>query len=198
MAASRSIAIFRLLQLLLLCCFSTGSSRRVPPTAVDSARQEFLRFESSLWSNIEGRPDPPSQWTIVTEFWQFAEEHLKSSWDEHKYAIINFHEWELLVRKLMQTEILFERFRNLLDDLVSVIVDDGEQRINDDFKKKLLDITKSILRNDSSFSLNDQFNFIELVMVKQALFYRALLVSFGVKYASPKMFLGRRNDSILY
>lgn len=44
-------------------------------------------------------------------------------------------------------------------------------------ERAILDICETVLRNDNVFSMSRIFQELELVMVKQTLYYRAMLVS---------------------
>lgn len=44
-------------------------------------------------------------------------------------------------------------------------------------ERAILDICETVLRNDNVFSMSRIFQEVELVMVKQTLYYRAMLVS---------------------
>lgn len=44
-------------------------------------------------------------------------------------------------------------------------------------ERAVLDLTDQVLRNDKTFSMSQIFQEIEAVMVKQTMYYRAMLVS---------------------
>lgn len=44
-------------------------------------------------------------------------------------------------------------------------------------ERAVLDLTEEVLRNDTTFSMSEIFRDIEYMMVKQAMYYRAMVVS---------------------
>lgn len=160
------------------CCFCCGGVQATTAReGVDHSRQTYFQLEKSLWKRIVNEDwSSPTTLAVVQDHRQFINQHLNSTWDQHKYSILTFHEWTTLVHKLMLTEELFVHFRQLLDSMASSSGSREEDPLSDAVSKVLLSIVD---RNPESgeFSLQDTFEEMELVMVKQALFYRALLVS---------------------
>lgn len=160
--------------LLLLFVHHTNGVQNVPKTFIDISREKYFQLEHSLWIRINESNIPLStQSTVVKEHRKFIDHHLNSTWDEHKYAIMNFYEWNMLLRKLMHMENLFQYFQQLMD----LLIHNEGKVIGEEVTSILRNIVNNNPPNTSNFSLIDVFNNIELVMVKQAILYRALLVS---------------------
>lgn len=178
--------------IILLATFATSvradsSYRRPPrlhaPIEIDAVREEYLSLEQSLWQHLDrstnNRNAEQQLRKIIDSHRRFVHQHMQSTWEEDKYQILNHYEWSLLERDLMQIEHLFGVFHNYLRA--------QHNNVEDIDEKSLMDVTENALRNDRTFSMARIFQDIELIMVKQTMYYRAMMVSLKVvvKKLSP-------------
>lgn len=173
-----------LLTLLLLClprievasAASSSSSlmpRSNPPIEIDAVREQYLSLEQSLWQHLNRsqniRNTEQQMRKIIDSHRLFVNEHMNSSWSAGKYEILNHYEWSILERDLQQIETLFGAFKRILNS--------QENSVELTRTHELEDLMENILRNDRTFSMGRIFQDIELIMVKQTMYYRAMMVS---------------------
>ncbi|XP_075158797.1 uncharacterized protein LOC142232004 isoform X2 [Haematobia irritans] len=142
------------------------------PIEIDAVREEYLSLEKSLWQHLDrstnNRNVDQQLRKILDSHRRFIEDHMQSKWQEGKYEILNHYEWSLLEPDLMQIENLFGVLENYLKSHPSN---------NDVDETALMDITNNALHDDKIFSMARIFKDIELIMVKQTMYYRAMMAS---------------------
>lgn len=152
---------------------STMSLRPYAPIEIDAAREQYLSLEQSLWQHLNRSPNnrntEQQMRKIIDSHRKFINEHMNSTWPPLKYEILNHYEWSILEKDLQQIETLFGAFKRLLNSQENSVELTQSQDLND--------IMDNILRNDKTFSMGRIFQDTELIMVKQAMYYRAMMVS---------------------
>lgn len=135
---------------------------------VDMSHAEYVSIEKALWNYIaKPRITREAQLKKVYDTHRtFSRDNLDRLFDESKYEIIQHSEWLMLKTDLIYLNSIFEAFRMFLNSNPV----DGEYN-----EQAALDLCDNVLRNDTTFSIQKIFNQIELIMVKQAMYYRALL-----------------------
>lgn len=161
--------------LLLNGSFVRGYEMARPPLSkIDAVREECISLEKSLWKHLNrisfNRSDEQLARKVIDTHRLFINENMSSTWTEGKYHILNHYEWSILERDLLLIESMFGFFMRFVNDHGNSV--DLEERA-------VMDLAESVLRNDNIFSMDRIFQDIELIMVKQALYYRALVVSFA-------------------
>ncbi|XP_073830143.1 uncharacterized protein isoform X2 [Musca autumnalis] len=176
---SRLLRLMPLVLLLTVIGFtaaaeSTSSYRPglFAPIEIDAIRQEYLSLEQSLWQHLDrstnNRNAEQQLRKIIDSHRRFVHQHMREMWQEGKYEILNHYEWSLLERDLIQIDNLFGVFAAYL----------RSHHNNVDLDESTLrDVAESILRNDKTFSIPRIFQDIELIMVKQTMYYRAMMAS---------------------
>ncbi|XP_055846636.1 uncharacterized protein LOC129912439 isoform X2 [Episyrphus balteatus] len=144
------------------------AKRNVAALEVDTSHAEYVSIEKALWKYItKPRITREAQLKKVYDTHRsFARDNLQRLFDESRYEIVQHSEWIMLKSDLMYVNSIFEAFRVFLN--TNPI--DGEYN-----EQAALDLCDNVLRNDSTFSMEKIFKQIELIMVKQATYYRALL-----------------------
>ncbi|XP_061388415.1 uncharacterized protein LOC133323509 [Musca vetustissima] len=145
------------------------------PLEIDAIRQEYLSLEKSLWQHLDrstnNRNAEQQLRKIIDSHRRFVQQHMGqgTEWQEGKYDILNHYEWSILERDLIQIDNLFGVFAAYLRSHHNSAADLEEQQ--------LMDVTESVLRNDKTFSMARILQDIELIMVKQTMYYRAMMAS---------------------
>lgn len=152
---------------------SYATLRPYAPIEIDAARDQYLSLEQSLWQHLNrsqnNRNTEQQMRKIIDSHRKFINEHMNSTWPALKYEILNHYEWSILESDLQQIETLFGAFKRLLNSQENSVELTQSQDLND--------IMDNILRNDKTFSMGRIFQDTELIMVKQAMYYRAMMVS---------------------
>ncbi|XP_017870065.1 PREDICTED: uncharacterized protein LOC108618522 isoform X2 [Drosophila arizonae] len=174
--------IMLLLLLLMLMLISVGAGaaaqsaymHRIPMTEVDALRIEYLSLERALWIYLNKTAN--SQNNKETQLRKVYDSHrnfinkrqMGREFASDKYKIMHHFEWNQLEMKLAELNRIFDFYKNTLMKPVS---SDGLE------ERAVLDLTEAVLRNDKHYSMSQIFQTIEEYMVKQALYYRAMVVS---------------------
>lgn len=173
-----AVNIMSLLLAFLICltviniekCTALGN---IPAIEIDETRDQYLSLEQSLWQHLNRSPNnrntEQQMRKIIDSHRKLINERMNSSWPMGKYEILNHYEWSILERDLQQIETLFNAFKLLLNSEENSV---ELTRSND-----LEDLMENILRNDKTFSMDRIFQDTELIMVKQTMYYRAMMVS---------------------
>ncbi|KRG06869.1 uncharacterized protein LOC6585004 isoform X2 [Drosophila mojavensis] len=174
--------IMLLLLLLMLMLISVGAGaaaqsaymHRTPMTEVDALRIEYLSLERALWIYLNKTAN--SQNNKETQLRKVYDSHrnfinkrqMGREFASDKYKIMHHFEWNQLEMKLTELNRIFDFYKNILMKPVS---SDGLE------ERAVLDLTLTVLRNDKHYSMSQIFQTIEEYMVKQTLYYRAMVVS---------------------
>ncbi|KAI9581954.1 hypothetical protein GQX74_011449 [Glossina fuscipes] len=157
---------------LLIQSYEGYEMGRPPLSKIDAVREECISLEKSLWQNLNrissNRSIEQLARKVIGTHRLFINENMSSTWTEGKYHILNHYEWSILERDLLLIESMFGFFMRFVNDRGNSV--DLEERA-------VMDLADSVLRNDKIFSMDRIFQDIELIMVKQALYYRALVAS---------------------
>ncbi|XP_055914156.1 uncharacterized protein LOC129947566 isoform X2 [Eupeodes corollae] len=150
--------------------FVEVNAKRNVALEVDTSHAEYVFIEKALWKYI-ARPRITREAQLKKVYdshRNFARDNLQRTFDENRYEIIQHSEWIMLKSDLVYLNSIFEAFRVFLNT----------HPINGEYNEQAaLDLCDNVLRNDSTFSIEKIFKQIELIMVKQAMYYRALLDS---------------------
>lgn len=137
-------------------------------TSVDVSRARYLEIEQNLWATLAYTNQLNGLKQTFSEHRKFVTERIdpiaQLISSEGFIALNPIYEWNYLQQDLLVLNNLFEALRVPLDKYV------------DDFDELALnDFTDTIL-HDERFPVNGTLEQIENIMVKQALYYRAMLV----------------------
>lgn len=196
-------ALSSLLLLLLLLQVNAQQQRRTQAMQVDALRNEYLSLEQALWQYL--RKTANSQNNRETQLRKVYDSHwdfihlplMNRRFDSKIYStVLRHYEWTLLEMKLTELNNLFDfykvgssvreierssRQRPVLYPLLSPSSSQNilmKPKTSQDLEERaVLDLTDQVLRNDKTFSMSQIFQEIEAVMVKQTMYYRAMLVS---------------------
>ncbi|XP_004527139.1 uncharacterized protein LOC101457975 isoform X2 [Ceratitis capitata] len=156
---------------LYLTIFAQAQSKlQIPDLQVDATRREFFALEESLWRYMEkdGISKSSQLRKVFDSTRNYINDHIQNNFEVGRYDILNHYEWSLLERDLLQIDSIFGYYKNFINE---------HNNISELNERAVLDICESVLRNDNTFSMSRIFQDVELVMVKQTLYYRAMLES---------------------
>ncbi|XP_055526442.1 uncharacterized protein LOC129719078 isoform X2 [Wyeomyia smithii] len=153
-------------------------------TDVDSLRHRYFELESRAWTIVnqmdkvenQKEDDQALQRNIVLKeliniYSDFANNDLgpAGTYDEDDYFILRrFYEWQLLEQDLINVHKLFDALRQFLKNKNKLPADDA------DFKLASMDLADTVL-GDPQFPVNATLNQIDLLMIRQGLYYKAQL-----------------------
>ncbi|XP_014085940.3 uncharacterized protein orion isoform X2 [Bactrocera oleae] len=142
----------------------------VPELQVDAIRHEYIALQKSLWLYLdkEGPSKSSELRKVYDSHRKFINDNFQSNFEVGRYDILNHFEWSLLERDLLQIDRMFDYYQNFMNE------HNNSAEVNE---RAILDICETVLRNDNVFSMSRIFQELELVMVKQTLYYRAMLES---------------------
>ncbi|KAM8720177.1 hypothetical protein ACLKA7_006253 [Drosophila subpalustris] len=149
--------------------------QRTPGLEVDALRNEYILLEKSLWEYLDKTADSQNN----------RESQIKKVYDSHRAFIntpqmsrkflgeqytniMHHYEWTLLASNLTYLNSIFDFYKDTLMKRTSS--QDLEERAVLDFKEE-------VLRNDTALTMLEIFRNIEYIMVKQAMYYRAMVQS---------------------
>ncbi|XP_034489780.1 uncharacterized protein LOC117793546 isoform X2 [Drosophila innubila] len=148
--------------------------QRTPALEVDALRNEYFLLEKSLWEYLSKTAN--SQNNRETQIKKVYDSHrefintpqMSRKFLSEQYNIMHHYEWTLLESNLTHLNSIFDFYKDTLMKRISS--QDLEERA-------VLDLTEEVLRNDTTFSMSAVFRDIEYMMVKQAMYYRAMVKS---------------------
>ncbi|XP_034119056.1 uncharacterized protein LOC117578045 isoform X2 [Drosophila albomicans] len=149
---------------------------RNPLLEVDALRNEYIALEKSLWEYLDNSPSNSqnNRDTLIKKIYSSHREFINRPQISRKFAldyykVLNHYEWTLLEMKLFQLSGIYDDAYK--DKLMSAPTSQNLE------ERAVLDLTDHVLRNDKTFSMSQIFQEIEYMMVKQALYYRAMLTA---------------------
>lgn len=156
------------LQSCLFFIFAVTFAHSHGATRIDVSRTRYLELEKYLWTTLAYTNQLNGLKETFSEHRKFVSEYIdpiaQFMSNEGFIALNPIYEWNYLQQDLLVLNNLFEALRVPLDKYV------------DDFDELALnDFTDTIL-HDERFPVNGTLEQIENIMVKQALYYRAMLV----------------------
>ncbi|XP_017485333.1 PREDICTED: uncharacterized protein LOC108373907 isoform X2 [Rhagoletis zephyria] len=167
------LRLLLLTQLIGVCLSALAQAQlklQIADLQVDATRCEYFALQDSLWDylNRDGTSKSSQLRKVYDSHRKFVNDNLQSNFEVGKYDILNHYEWSLLERDLLQIDSIFGYYKNFMTE------HNNTAELNE---RAVLDICETVLRNDNTFSMSRIFQDVELVMVKQALYYRAMLES---------------------
>lgn len=155
------------LSVILLCGFcATANGLLRGATKIDELRAFYLRIEQNMWEIVEKETD---QSHTVKQLFEghrvFIDENMAKVYSENDFHVLDaVYEWKLLENDLVALNNLFEAFRFLLQQ-------------NHEHLDQLAarDFTDTVLK-DTHWPVNETFEKIDNIMVKQGMYYKAMLV----------------------
>lgn len=155
-------------------------------TQIDVARERYLKIEQQLWDMLDDETsvaitDQTQQLQRIFDTYRlFVTEHIdrlqksisgdpsSGGGDGGGFIVLNrFFEWQQLQQDLINVNTLFEAFRVPLEKYV---VDFDELALNDFCETVLF---------DNKLAVGKALEQIKMIMVGQALYYRAMIVRKG-------------------
>lgn len=154
---------------------NTSAAQQRGITSTDKDRSAYLLLEKELWPRVDQLDKPTAALRAIFEaHYHFAKDHLPlrpdMSIDSDAFIALDaIYEWKQLEQYLHGVINLFEVFRLTLTEWSAS---------PDEFNElALTDLVESILEDGSgSFKVAKTMDNIENIMVKQSLYYRAMLV----------------------
>lgn len=132
---------------------------------------EYVSLEKSLWQYLsDPKNGETKQLRKVFDTHRFmVNSNFTSDFDPMKYSIlINHYEWSTLETDVLELDGLFKYFRGFINRYL-----DGNYE-----QQAILDLCNDCLNeNGQSFNIPDVIEKIFNVMIRQTLYYRAMLVS---------------------
>ncbi|XP_030567505.1 uncharacterized protein LOC115767384 isoform X2 [Drosophila novamexicana] len=174
-----AIIMLLLLPLLLIVAVAAAAAQstyvhRTPIIEVDALRNEYLSLERSLWQYLQKTANSlNNRETQLRKVYDLHRSFINKRqmgriFDSKKYDVMHHYEWMMLESQLSNLNRLFDFYKNtLMSPITSTGLDE----------RAVLDLAEEVLRNDTSFSMSQIFQEIEHIMVKQTLYYRAMVVS---------------------
>lgn len=139
-------------------------------THIDLCRTKLLDMELNLWNTLDNMDQLNGLKQIFNEYRNFVDNHLNTNGSAaidagNGFIVLeSIFEWKILDKDLGTVNNLFEVFRLSLQKYI----------VHFD-KLALNDLTETIL-NDEYFPVAKTLEQIENIMVKQGLYYKAMLV----------------------
>lgn len=161
----------KLLCLVLLAAASVAFSTKKTLAPIIALRLEYVSLEKSLWQYL-GEPaknDEAKQLRKVFETHRnVVNSNFSRDFDPTRYSIlVNHYEWNGLEVDLQELDGLFKYFRGFINRYL-----DGDYD-----KQAILDLCNDALHeNKKSVNIPDVIERIHNVMVRQTLYYRAMMV----------------------
>lgn len=156
--------------LLAVACGATATTKKtLAPIIV--LRLEYVSLEKSLWQYLSEpeKHDESKQLKKVFETHRnVVNSNFSRDFDPIKYSIlVNHFEWSNLEVDLVELDGLFKHFRGFINRYL-----DGDYD-----KQAILDLSNDALHeNENSINIPDVIEKMHNVMVRQTLYYRAMLV----------------------
>jgi hypothetical protein len=166
LSALTIIAGFALLQISSIQAQSTAG---MGATEIDYLRHDFLQLEQELWKIINNvrlsQSDRLEE--AYRRFKDYISDRLTINYNEDVYLTLKrFYEWQLLEQEVLTLNNLFEAFKNFL----------SHQLASQFEELAALDFAETVL-SDSKWPVNQTLEQIDLIMLKQGLYYKAATVS---------------------
>lgn len=135
-------------------------------TKMDVLRAYYLMIEQNMWRLIETENDKNHAVQQIFEGHRvFVDENITKIYTENDFDILNtVYEWKLLETNIIAVNKLFEAFRFLL------------QQSHEHFDELAATDFADTVFKDDHFPVNETLNMIENIMVKQGMYYKAMLV----------------------
>lgn len=132
----------------------------------DVLRAQFLDLENELSNTIDNGVDQTSvSRHIFFEFGKFIESNLTEEFIGNNYMFMEqVYEWKLLENDLIAMNNLFSQFRLLL-----------KKQFDSINKLEFTDFAETVTM-DKQWSVNDTFDKIFNIMIKQGFYYKVMLV----------------------
>lgn len=153
---------------------------KIVPLRIDLIREQFWQLESKLWQYLNG--NTKGNYTVQQQSDYILDEYRKYLQDtkelgvtlvEDKYNILNHYEWSVLEKQLLAIERTFDVFYQFITNDFGNDV----QLRDDDGDPKNSILQYALLFNDNFEDIKRTIENILLIMVKQTMYYRALMVS---------------------
>jgi hypothetical protein len=134
----------------------------------DLLRHDFARFEVDVWrivnnvrlSQVDRLED------AYRRYKEFIEDRMSTIYGPDVYRTLErFYEWQVLEPQVSTVNNLFEAFKNFLAHQLS---SQFEELAASDFAETVL--------HDSKLAVNDTLESIDLIMMKQGMYYKASTV----------------------
>lgn len=166
-----------------LCLMSGCAAWQRGITAIDVTRDKYFDLELNLWNTLDNVNQLDGLKQIFQQHRTFADEYFSdkvtpgNSGGGNEFIVLDtFYEWKVLEKDLITLNNLFEAFRMPLQEYV-----------NEFNELALHDLTETVL-NDEYFPVAKTMDQIENIMVKQGLYYKAMLVGFVVIFGALIIF----------
>lgn len=164
--------------IILIGFAAIGAIRSVPQkgiTQIDIIRRTYLQVEAQLWNYIEANESPTVRLSeIFAQHRNFTDAYLPdaqlTNGDSNEFIVLNgLYEWKVIENDLRAMNNLFSVYRMTLDQYRNALGEFNEPA--------LTDLVKTVLQDDSGpFKVRSTLDQIENVMVRQNLYYKAMLV----------------------
>lgn len=135
-------------------------------TKMDELRAYYLMIEQNMWRLIETENDRNHGLQQIFEGHRiFVDDNITKVYTENDFKILNtVYEWKLLETDIITVNKLFEAFRFLL------------QQNHEHFDELAATDFADTVFKDEHWPVNETLNMIENIMVKQGMYYKAMLV----------------------
>jgi hypothetical protein len=149
-----------------------GQTPGIGSTDIDLLRYDFARFEVDVWRVVNNvrlsQVDRLEE--AYRRFKEFIQDRMAVIYGPEVYLTLErFYEWQILQPQVATVNNLFEAFRNFLAHQLS---SQFEELAATDFAETVL--------QDSKLAVNDTLESIDLIMMKQGMYYKASAV--GIFY----------------
>lgn len=147
---------------------------------MDTDRRAYLQLERQLWQHVDISESPTARLIEVfgqhrnfTETRMSAVDVLASDGDGNEFIVLNgLYEWKVIEQDLRAINNLFGVYRLTLDQYKTNVGHYDELALRD--------LAETVLQDDGGpFGVPSAFDKIENVMVRQNLYYKAMLVGNG-------------------
>lgn len=184
-----------LLCLVIVVAAATGYTTKKALAPIIAVRLEYVSLEKSLWQYLS-QPTKNDEAKQLKKVFETHRNVVNSNFtsefdfDPMKYSIlVNHYEWTDLEENLVELDGLFMHFRGLVNLYL-----DGDYD-----KQAILELCNDALHeNKDSIDIPDLIEKMHNVMVRQTLYYRAMLVRIQTLFFNILFsFVFFRDDSLL-
>lgn len=147
-------------------------------SSIDFTRHNYLQLENTSWSVVENDINQKNVLNSIFDIHRaFVDKYLRQDFYGNEFIILEpIYEWKVLEKDLLSLNSLFDTFRQLLGQYVDSNYD---ERAISDFAETVL--------TDKHWPVNETLDQIENIMVKQGLYYKALLVGIFLNQGFEKI-----------
>lgn len=161
--------------LLSVLSWQTLAIRVKGSTVIDVERAKYLALQDNLWEFVDkigSKSKHDIEEHLYTTFRELAYSNWTERYSENAFGFLQrFYEWNLVEKDLLGIESLWNAFKAFLSN----------QFTTNDFNELAgMDFADTVF-HDKQLTMNASLDGVYRIMVKQGFYYKAAMVSLGLK-----------------